>query len=67
MRWYLGAFGDAGHAFPMLALGCALREAGHEVVLETWKRWRDDVSAAGLEFVPAPEYQVWPTCRADGK
>jgi UDP:flavonoid glycosyltransferase YjiC (YdhE family) len=45
----------------MLALGCALRAAGHEVVLETWKRWRDDVTAAGLEFVPAPEYQVWPT------
>jgi UDP:flavonoid glycosyltransferase YjiC (YdhE family) len=61
VRWYLGAFGDAGHAFPMLALGCALRAAGHEVVLETWKRWRSDVAAAGLEFVPAPEYQVWPT------
>jgi UDP:flavonoid glycosyltransferase YjiC (YdhE family) len=61
VRWYLGAFGDAGHAFPMLGLGCALRAAGHEVVLETWKRWREHVSAAGLEFVPAPEYQVWPT------
>jgi UDP:flavonoid glycosyltransferase YjiC (YdhE family) len=61
VRWYLGAFGDAGHAFPMLALGCALRAAGHEVVLETWKRWRGDVEAAGMTFVAAPEYQVWPT------
>jgi MGT family glycosyltransferase len=56
----LGAFGDAGHAFPMLALGTALASRGHEVTLETWKRWREHVEAAGLRFVAAPEYPVFP-------
>ena len=31
MRILIGAFGDPGHAFPMLALGRALRARGHEV------------------------------------
>jgi len=61
MRIYLGAFGDPGHAFPMLALGRALTVRGHEVALETWQRWRPDVEAAGMTFAMAPEYQVFPT------
>jgi MGT family glycosyltransferase len=61
LRLFLGAFGDAGHAFPMLALGARLAERGHEVTLETWTRWRSDVEAAGMRFVPAPEYPVFPT------
>jgi UDP:flavonoid glycosyltransferase YjiC (YdhE family) len=61
LRFFLGAFGDAGHAFPMLALAEALRDRGHTVALETWKQWRDSVEAGGLEFVPAPEYHVFPT------
>ena len=40
LKVFLGAFGDAGHAFPMLALGTALVARGHEVHFETWKRWR---------------------------
>ena len=32
LRLLLGAFGDPGHAFPMIALGRALRARGHEVV-----------------------------------
>jgi UDP:flavonoid glycosyltransferase YjiC (YdhE family) len=61
VRVLVGAFGDPGHAFPALALGRALRRAGHAVVLETWERWRPHALAEGLEFAPAPEYHVFPT------
>ncbi|HUE28955.1 MAG TPA: nucleotide disphospho-sugar-binding domain-containing protein [Solirubrobacteraceae bacterium] len=61
LRLFLGAFGDAGHAFPMLALGSRLVTRGHEVTLETWTRWREHVEAAGMRFVAAPEYPVFPT------
>ena len=61
MRVFLGAFGDPGHAFPALALGEALVQAGHEVCLQTWRKWTLDAEAAGIEFAPAPEYQVFPT------
>lgn len=61
MRLLLGAFGDPGHAFPMLALGARLAGRGHEVCLQTWRRWQDDVEAAGMTFAAAPEYQVFPT------
>jgi UDP:flavonoid glycosyltransferase YjiC (YdhE family) len=57
----LGAFGDPGHAFPIIALGTELAARGHRVVLDTWRRWRDDAEAAGMEFMAAPEYQVFPT------
>ncbi len=60
-RIFLGAFGQPGHAFPMLALGRRLVERGHVVTYETWERWRDQVTAAGMEFLPAPEYPVVPT------
>lgn len=59
MRALLGAFGDPGHAFPMIALGRALRSRGHEVTLQTWVRWREHVQAEGLGFAPAPEYPVF--------
>ncbi len=59
-RILLGAFGDPGHAFPMIALGVALRRRGHEVTLQTWERWREAVQAEGLTFAPAPEYHVFP-------
>lgn len=61
MRVLLGAFGDPGHAFPLLALGRALRARGHEVQVETWARWREHAEAEGLAFAPAPEYHVFPT------
>jgi UDP:flavonoid glycosyltransferase YjiC (YdhE family) len=60
-RFFLGAFGDPGHAFPMLALGSELARRGHEVVLETWRRWREHAEEAGMLFVAAPEYPVFPT------
>jgi len=60
-RFFLGAFGDPGHAFPMLALGTRLVDRGHEVTFETWKRWREHVEDAGMRFIAAPEYPVFPT------
>jgi UDP:flavonoid glycosyltransferase YjiC (YdhE family) len=60
-RFLLGAFGDPGHAFPMIALGEALAARGHEVVLETWSQWRDVTEGSGMTFAQAPEYQVFPT------
>jgi UDP:flavonoid glycosyltransferase YjiC (YdhE family) len=60
-RILLGAFGDPGHAFPMIALGCALAARGHDVTLQTWERWRAPIEAEGLTFAPAPEYHVFPS------
>jgi MGT family glycosyltransferase len=59
-RFLLAAFGDAGHAFPAIALGSALRRRGHEVLVETWERWREPVEAEGLGFTAAEEYKVFP-------
>jgi UDP:flavonoid glycosyltransferase YjiC (YdhE family) len=59
LRFFLGAFGEPGHAFPMLALGARLAERGHEVALETWSRWRPEVEAAGIRFLAAPEYPLF--------
>jgi UDP:flavonoid glycosyltransferase YjiC (YdhE family) len=61
VRVLLGAFGDPGHAFPVIALGSELVARGHDVGIETWKRWREPAEAAGMDFSPAPEYQVFPT------
>jgi UDP:flavonoid glycosyltransferase YjiC (YdhE family) len=54
-RVFLGAFGQPGHAFPMLALGAELAARGHQVTYETWTRWREPVEANGMRFVAAPE------------
>ena len=64
MRLLLGAFGDPGHAFPMIALGRALRARGHEVTLQTGRQWEEVVRGEGLAFAPAPEYPVFPTREA---
>ena len=61
MRLLLGAFGDPGHAFPVIAVGRELAARGHEVTLQTWQRWRDHVEAEGMAFAAAPEYHVFPT------
>ncbi len=61
LRLLLGAFGDPGHAFPMIALGRALLARGHDVTLQTWSRWRPDIEREGMRFAAAPEYHVFPT------
>jgi UDP:flavonoid glycosyltransferase YjiC (YdhE family) len=45
----------------MIALGRALLARGHEVTLQTWRRWKGHVEAEGMTFAPAPEYQVFPS------
>lgn len=60
-RIFLGAFGDPGHAFPMLALGTELVARGHRVGLQTGRRWESAATEAGIEFAAAPEHQVFPT------
>jgi MGT family glycosyltransferase len=60
LRVLLGAFGDPGHAFPMIALGRALLARGHEVTLQTWERWRAPIEAEGIAFTAAPEYSAFP-------
>jgi MGT family glycosyltransferase len=62
----VAAFGDAGHAFPAIALARALAERGHEVAVESWGRWREAVERIGLEFLAAEEYKVFPPPPPDG-
>lgn len=59
-RILIAAFGDAGHAFPAIALSLALRDRGHEVVIETWEQWREPIEAEGIRFRAAEEYTVFP-------
>jgi MGT family glycosyltransferase len=59
-RFLVAAFGDAGHAFPAIALGRALARRGHDVVVETWEKWREPVEARGLRFTAAEEYKTFP-------
>lgn len=61
LRILLGAFGDPGHAFPVIALGRELARRGHAVTLQTWVKWRAHVEAEGMTFAAAPEYHVFPT------
>src|SRR5690242_10552743 len=60
MRFLVAAFGDAGHAFPAIALGRALAARGHEVTVETWEERRAAVEGAGLGFTAAEEYRMFP-------
>jgi MGT family glycosyltransferase len=66
LRLLVCAFGDAGHAFPAIALARALHESGHNVTVESWGRWRDPVEELGIDFYGAEEYTVFPPPSADG-
>jgi UDP:flavonoid glycosyltransferase YjiC (YdhE family) len=65
LRILVAAFGDAGHAFPAIALGRALAGRGHEVVVETWEERRGAVEGAGLGFAAAEEYRMFPPPEPD--
>ena len=60
LRLLVAAFGDAGHAFPAIALGRALAARGHGVTIETWEERREAVEGAGLGFAAAEEYRMFP-------
>ena len=66
LRLLVCAFGDAGHAFPAIALARALAERGHDVTVESWGRWREAVESIGLGFYAAEEYTVFPPPPPDG-
>ena len=59
-RYLVAAFGDAGHAFPAIALARALQRRGNEVLVETWEHWREAVEDEGLGFTAAQEYKTFP-------
>jgi len=65
LRVLIAAFGDAGHAFPAIALGKALAGRGHEVLVETWEERRQAVEGAGLGFAAAEEYRMFPPPEPD--
>jgi rhamnosyltransferase subunit B len=51
-RIVLATFGSLGDLQPFLAIGVALREYGHHVVIATSEIYREHVAAASLEFYP---------------
>ncbi|HSK49785.1 MAG TPA: nucleotide disphospho-sugar-binding domain-containing protein [Solirubrobacterales bacterium] len=65
LRVLVAAFGDAGHAFPAIALGRALAARGHDVTVETWEERRAAVEGAGLGFAAAEEYRMFPPPEPD--
>jgi UDP:flavonoid glycosyltransferase YjiC (YdhE family) len=51
MHCLLTALGSYGDVYPMIGLGMALRERGHDVTLVTNPHFAAEVAAAGLEMV----------------
>ena len=60
LRFVVAAFGDAGHAFPAIALARELQRRGHEVLVESWEEWQGAVEGEGLRFEAAQQYMVFP-------
>jgi len=54
MRVLLTSHGSTGDIYPLIGLGRALREAGHEVRYATAPLYQRDIEAAGLEFLCMP-------------
>jgi len=60
MRVAVCAGFSEGHALPALALARALRERGHDVLVDLSERWRDPVLDLGLEFRTTAPYAPFP-------
>ena len=52
MKVLVSTFGSHGDVLPYIAIGREMRARGHESVLFANPYFRDDVTAAGLQFVP---------------
>jgi UDP:flavonoid glycosyltransferase YjiC (YdhE family) len=65
LRIVVAAIGWTGHLFPALGLATALRDRGHEVVIETFERWREVVGSLGHGFRAAPERITFPGVAAE--
>ncbi len=69
LRVVVAAVGWPGHLFPALALARELGHRGHDVVVETFERWREVVEEVGIGFTPAEEKMVFsglPTAGEEG-
>jgi UDP:flavonoid glycosyltransferase YjiC (YdhE family) len=56
----VAAIGWTGHAFPALALARELHARGHEVLVESFERWRQTAGELGVGFAAAPERMSFP-------
>ncbi|MEN8734758.1 MAG: glycosyltransferase [Lentimonas sp.] len=54
MRFLLTSHGSIGDIYPVIRLGRALVEAGHQVRFATVTLFREEVESAGIEFVILP-------------
>lgn len=57
MRFALVTLGSTGDLYPFLAVGRALVEQGHEVILLSQEPYRADATRAGLQFLPVVDTQ----------
>jgi rhamnosyltransferase subunit B len=51
-RIVLATFGSLGDLHPMIAVGIALKERGHEVTLAAMGYYREKIEMVGLDFAP---------------
>lgn len=56
MRVLLTSHGSTGDIYPMIALGRAMTSAGHKAVFATTPFFKEDIKAAGLDFLPLPPF-----------
>ena len=54
MRVLLTSHGSTGDIYPVIGLGRALADAGHEVRFATVGLFKDEIEAAGIEFIYLP-------------
>lgn len=56
MRVVLTSFGSTGDIYPMIALGRALLDAGHEAAFATAPLFRKPIEDAGLDYIETPPH-----------
>lgn len=58
MRVILTSHGSTGDIYPVIALAVRMQAAGHHVRFATIPHYREDVEAAGIEFLPlCPDWE----------
>lgn len=65
MRCLLTALGSYGDVYPMIALGVAMRDRGHDVTLVTNPHFASDVAEAGLEMLPVSSVERYEELTAE--
>lgn len=63
MRVILTSHGSTGDIYPLIALGRALRRAGHAVAFVALPAFRAEIEGAGIECIPATTGQGHPDLR----